>query len=258
MFEVFNNKTLGEKQNKKGIVYVFSFVLIPWITLSDHDYITLPFRFGYCSQLSLISSHLSPPGYLSPLTAVSSGNLHYFHVIFFSSQWSIRSLLLFLHILLVLDMGSWWYVRQWHLFLRGVEFLLSQKIWSSLHLADSLGDPGAQQWCRAAGQGSAIWGRREHTTLPGSQGSEPQQTNCAEWEHLVPKWQVTGFCAEEMAGANFVFHMAFVFHQLLKHHGWLHLPCKAGTLNRMLEFSVGHWYLVHNAQIKSSILRFID
>lgn len=45
----------------------FYFFLIPQIALSNHDYITWPFCFGYCPELALISSHLSPPGYCSLL-----------------------------------------------------------------------------------------------------------------------------------------------------------------------------------------------
>lgn len=73
--------------------------------------------------------------------------------------------------------------------------------------------------------------------------------NSAEWEHTVLRWQVTGFHAREEIGANFVFQIAFVFHQLICYHGWFHLPCKAGTLNRIPGFFVGHQYLGCNAKL---------
>ena len=108
-------------------------------------------------------------------------------------------------------------------------------------LAAFLADPGTKQ-------GNASWGGREHAIPPASQGSEPQQT--VSNEHTWPPGQqTTGFHAREMAEANFVFQIAFVFHQLLWHHGWFHLPCKAGTLHGILEFFTGHPCLVHNTKL---------
>lgn len=102
---------------------------------------------------------------------------------------------------------------------------------------------------RVAGQQNVIWGGKGCAIPLASQGSEPQQTNCAEWSHLVSGWQAIGFCAGQMAEPNSVFKMAFVFRQLLGHHGWYDLPCKAGTLNRILEFFLGYQCLVNNAKL---------
>lgn len=69
-------------------MWCFFVCLFDPMNCSDHNCITWSFHFGYCPQLSLISSQLSAPGYFSPLTVVSSGNLHDYHVIFFSFQGS--------------------------------------------------------------------------------------------------------------------------------------------------------------------------
>lgn len=57
-----------------------------------------------------------------------------------------------------------------------MEFLLSQQIWSALHLAAFLADPGIKQGSKSAGQGDAIWSGRECAIPPARQGSEPQKT----------------------------------------------------------------------------------
>ena len=106
--------------------------------------------------------------------------------------------LLSLHTLLVLD----WAGQPER---RGIPPAPADLTFSSL--AAFLADPGTKQ-------GNASWGGREHAIPPASQGSEPQQT--VSNEHTWPPGQqTTGFHAREMAEANFVFQIAFVFHQLL-------------------------------------------
>lgn len=53
-----------------------------------------------------------------------------------------------------------------HPFLRALKSLLPQKIWSFPHIAASLGDPGAEQRHRAAGQGNVTWSRKENGIPP--------------------------------------------------------------------------------------------
>lgn len=109
-----------------------------------------------------------------PLTAVSSWNVHYFYVIFFSSQWSISPLPFSIQ---SCNLGLRWLksARQRHLFWEWWDSscpctfdLLS--IWMFPQEIQ-----GPNKGAELQDKGKAICGGRECAILPASQGSESQQ-----------------------------------------------------------------------------------
>lgn len=245
----FYHKIQGERI-LGGIIKVPLFLRCRTILLGG-EYLKLSFC-PVCCPLAVLpllttKAFLLPP---PPEFLVSSSvKLYYSLVIVISSKWGLWPSPLPGRFFLCQDLAGYGIL---------INSISSERSWFPPVLANLIFSPSGcfpQLQCQERVQGWRTKGthhQRWVTAGHHSSQSGHRATTNKLWWMLMPGLWVAGNRQASMLGnteANSASQIAFVFHQQLWQHGWFHLPHKAGTVNRILELFIGHWYRMPNAKL---------